>query len=227
MRRALSFRSCAWLALLQLFLLGCSLRWSTHSTEEVRLGNRTVLTVARTTRFWQGGSDRNLGMGRDGTARGWAISFTPPGQPTREVDWEAEDRVPILLDLDAQTGRFFIVAVKPFSNGTLGDNHWPSGRQNPYYVYVLEGQAWKEIEFPPGLVGRRNNLLVRFEHFYVPQPTPDHIGHMSLAEKARLELAQDAEMKKHEDYRYKYQYRVIGDPWEQSLPLPHPAPSPD
>lgn len=211
---------------LPLILLACSLRWSTSATEDVMLGNGSVIKITRTTHFRQAGSDRNLGFGQGGQAREWSISFASPDKPDRDVTWEAEDRIPILLDTDVKTGRFFIVGMKPFSNGTSGDNHWPSGNQNPYYVYELDGKAWKEVEFRPDLIGRRNNLFVRFEHFYVERPTPTDIGHLSLQEKTRLELAQDAKMRGREDYKYKLRYRVIGDHLGQTKPFQNTAPAP-
>lgn len=184
------------------------LRWSTSSTEDVLLSKGAKVTVSRTTHFRQAGSDTTLGFGRGGVAREWSVLFRAVDNPNQEITWEAEDRIPIILDVDEKSGRIFIVAVKPFSNGLLGDYHWPSGNQNPYYIYEFDDGGWKEISFRPELIGRNNNLFVRFEHFYVKSPTPRDIGHMTLAEKAKLESAQDVEIKAD---RYKLQYRVIGD----------------
>lgn len=187
-----------------------SLFWSTTSTEEVLLGNGTVVRVGRTTHFRQAGSDTTLGFGRGGKAREWSMWFRSPTNPDHEITWKAEDRVPIILDVEEKSGRVFIVGVKPFSNGLLGDHHWPSGNQNPYYVYEFDGKRWTEARFRPELVGRKNNLFVNFGHFYVKSPTPRDIGHMTIQDKAKLELAQDAEISA-ERRKYKLKYRVVGD----------------
>ncbi len=195
-------------------------RWSTASTEEVLLSNGEKVKVSRTTHFRQAGSDTTLGFGRGGVAREWSVSFHSAANLNQDVTWEAEDRIPILLDVEEKTGRIFLVGVKPFSNGLLGDHHWPSGNQNPYYVYELDGQTWKEVSFRSNLIGRKNNLLVRFEDFYVKSPTPRDIGHVTLEKKARLESEQDAGIKA-DRYKYNLKYRVIGD----HMPKPNTTPN--
>lgn len=187
-----------------------SLRWSTTSTEDTLFGNGALVRVGRTTHFGQAGGDTTLGFGRGGQAHEWSISFHSPTNPDQAITWKAEDRVPIILDVEDKSGRIFIVGVKPFSNGLLGDHHWPSGNQNPYYVYEFDGKRWAEVRFRPELIRRKNNLFVRFEHFYVKSPTPRDIGHMTIQDKAKLELAQDAEINA-DSRKYNLQYRVVGD----------------
>lgn len=195
-----------------IFLAWCAseLRWSASFTEDVVLTNGTKIEVTRIARFRQAGSDTTLGFGRGGVAREWEISFPSIANPNQTISWDAVDRVPIILDFEKKTERLFIVSVKPFSNGLLGDHHWPNGKQNPYYVYEFDGQAWTEVPFRSDLIGRKNNLLVRFDHFYVKSPTPRNIGHVTLEEKTNLESKQDEEIKA-DRYKYNLKYRLIGE----------------
>lgn len=198
---------------LLLFLLAWGyrlLRWSTTSVEDVVLSNGTRVEVTRTVHYRQTGSDTTLGFGRGGVAREWSISFPAIGNPSQTITWEAEDRVPMILDIDGKTGQLFLVTVKPFSNGLLGDHHWPNGNQNPYYIFEMDGQSWKEVPFRSDLIGRKNNLLVRFDLHYVKSPTPRNIGQVTMAEKTKIEAKQDAEIKA-DRYKYNLKYRVVGD----------------
>lgn len=194
--------------ILSLMLFACASRWSTTSSEDVLLSNGALVKIDRITYFRQSGSDSSLGFGRGGDAREWSISLSPPNDSNQRVTWKVEDRIPIILDIDEKSGRLFIVGVNPISNGINIDRHWANGNQNPYYVYELDSQGWNEIEFHPGLVGKRSNLYVHFEHFYVKNPTPKDIGNMTLEDKARLEVIQENEIRSD---KYKLKYRVIGD----------------
>lgn len=194
------------------FLAWCvsGLRWSTTSIEEVMLSNGAKIEVKRTVHYRQAGSDTTLGFGRGGVAREWSMSFSAVDNPSQTITWEAEDRVPMILDVDGKTGALFLVTVKPFSNGLMGDHQWPNGNQNPYYVYELDGQAWKEIPFRADLIGRKNNLLVRYDLSYVKSPTPRNIGRVTLDEKSKQEVEQDTEIKA-DRYKYNLKYRIVGD----------------
>lgn len=186
------------------------LRWSTTSVEDVLLSNGKKIEVTRTVHYRQAGSDTTLGFGRGGIAREWSLSFPALENPSQTITWKAEDRVPMILDVEEKTGMLFLVTVKPFSNGLLGDNHWPNGNQNPYYIYELDGQVWKEVPFRSDLIGRKNNLLVRFDLHYVKSPTPRNIGHVTMEEKARLEAEQDVGIQA-DRYKYNLIFRVVGD----------------
>ncbi len=151
-----------------------------------------------------------MGFGSGGYASGWVISFPSPENSHQETKWEAVGRIPIVLDRDKTTGHYFIVSVKPYSNGTCCDNFWPSGKQNPYYVFEFDGQLWKEVPLPRDLIGRKNNLVIRFDHFYVKSPTPSNDKHVSLEEKSVAELEQDKEIKA-ATYKYNLKYRIVGE----------------
>lgn len=123
-------------------------RWS-RWTEEVELSNGETVWVNRSTSYY-GWSSVNSG----GTMnRVNSISFK---SPLNLPEWSADVAIPMLLDFNEQTQRWFIVAT--FSMCAEWKD-W-GNPMPPYRLYELHDGEWQLVPFDDQLIGRQGNLLI-------------------------------------------------------------------
>lgn len=136
--------------LVALLLTGCGkvdISW----TEDVALLDGTLLVVKR------GAQGKKLG--EIGGSGGWettrmTLEIESPKAPTNPPIW-SERWVPMLLDYDAQTKQWFVVAT--FYTCT---DWYDLGRPKlPYIVYRTNGARWEQVPLSLELYGRKANLL--------------------------------------------------------------------
>jgi hypothetical protein len=133
-----------------LVLTGCGkvdISW----TEDVALQDGTLLVVKR------GAQGKKLG--EIGGSGGWGntqmtLEIESPKVASNPPIW-SERWVPMLLDYDAPTKEWFLVATF-----YMCTDWYDLGRPKlPYIAYRTKGGRWEQVPLSPELFGRKANLL--------------------------------------------------------------------
>lgn len=187
--RALLQRILCWMACSALFLLSACGKVDIAWTEDVALQDGTVLLVKRTA--------QGKKIGEIGGTGGWEVTqmtleVMAPATPTRPPIW-ADRWVPMLLDRDAHTGEWFLIAT--FYTCT---DWYDLGRPKlPYVAYETRNGHWEKVRLRSEWFGRKNNLLTGPSSGGEPK-------HLTVEEKARREAHAGRK------------YRQILDSWNTS-----------
>jgi hypothetical protein len=131
-------------------LIGCSkidIKWR----EEAVLQDGRALVLKRSA---QGKSFSELGGPGGWEATNMTLEIETPTDPANPPLW-SQRWVPMLLDQDAQTKEWFVVAT--FYTCT---DWYDLGRPKlPYVEYRTRNGQWEQVPLSPSLFGRKANLL--------------------------------------------------------------------
>ena len=75
-----------------------------------------------------------------------------------ESDLDVGPLIPILIDKEASSGEYIVVA------GTNNCRFWLRNAepQPPYWAFRLRNEVWYRVDLPANLIGRKSNLLIDF-----------------------------------------------------------------
>lgn len=132
-------------------VVGCSNNVDFHWSEETLLQDGRVLTLKRSA---QGKSFSEIGGPGGWEATSMTLEIETPKDPGNPPVW-SQRWVPMLLDQDAQTKEWIVVAT--FYTCT---DWYDLGRPKlPYVEYRARNGAWEQVPLSTSLHGRKSNLL--------------------------------------------------------------------